>query len=89
MYNGQATISISYRLLNQEIYPSKILLIIILLNKNIKCKLKFSFNFKNVKTLNQNENKYGDKYENTGVILGSGSFGIVFKMKSIQDPNKM
>ena len=40
------------------------------------------------KTFLINGNKFDDKYENTMEILGEGTFGKVFKMKSIQDSNK-
>ena len=50
--------------------------------------LSIIINFFIWKTLEVNENKYGDKYENTGTKLGEGSFAEVFKIKSIQNPIK-
>jgi hypothetical protein len=35
-----------------------------------------------------NGNKYDEKYEKTGIKLGEGTYGEVYKMKSIQNPNK-
>jgi hypothetical protein len=35
-----------------------------------------------------NGNKYDEKYENTDIKLGEGTYAKVYKMKSIQNPNK-
>ena len=40
-------------------------------------------------TITVNGTKYDEKYESTGTKLGSGSFGEVFKMKSIHIPTKL
>lgn len=62
-------------------WPRVNIIIIIIL---YKIKL---YNFK-FKTVLINENQYDNKYEYTGTLLGSGTFGKVYKMKSIQNTNK-
>jgi len=42
------------------------------------------------RVVNVNDNLYDDKYRiNTNKKLGSGSFGVVYKATSNQDPNKL